>query len=334
MDNSLKENIITAFENRKQLKETLQAENTDAWRLFHGATEGRPGLTIDRFGAQVLIQSFRETLEPEEIKIIKDTVTENMDYPPAFVYNDRSGKQIQNIPLENEKDPRVPILCRELGIKYRIVGAHKGWDPLLFPDLRAARREVIKECEGKSVLNLFSYTCGVGIAAAANGASETWNVDFALSGLNYGKENAKLNNIPGDRIRFIQQDVIAVVRQLSGLGVKGKARRRKFMNFKHRRFDIVFLDPPTLAKSAFGTVDIIHDYQGLFKPSLLCVKPGGMLICTNHSPIVQLDKWLELMKRSAIKAGKEIKNIRVIQPEADYPSPDGKFPLKIAVVHV
>jgi hypothetical protein len=31
-------------------------EDTDAWRIFHGVTEGRPGLSIDRYGPLLLAQ--------------------------------------------------------------------------------------------------------------------------------------------------------------------------------------------------------------------------------------------------------------------------------------
>ena len=57
-------------------------------------------------------------------------------------------------------------IVHESGVKFLIRGRHAGQDPWLFLDLRAARRQVMAIAEGKSVLNLFAYTCGVGIAAA------------------------------------------------------------------------------------------------------------------------------------------------------------------------
>jgi hypothetical protein len=32
----------------------------------------------------------------------------------------------------------------------------------------------------------------------------------------------------------------------------------------------------TLTKTAYGSVDIVNDYQSLAKPAALCVTPGGM----------------------------------------------------------
>ncbi len=328
----LHELLTTAIIKRKPLEKKLLQEQTDTWRLFHGINEGFPGLTIDRYGSQILIQTFQGPLTDAEIKEIKETLVPTLDTPSTFVYNHREGKKAENIPLEGEPEPDTPGICRELGVKYRIKGVHRGIDPLLFLDLRVGRRYVTAHCKEKSLLNLFAYTCGVGTAAAVAGAKETWNVDFGASNLAYGKENAKLNDLPLHHIRFLHQDVLPVIRQLAGLGVKGKARKRRFMNFKPRQFDMVFLDPPTWAVSPFGAVDIVKDYQGLFKPALLCLTPGGRIICTNHAAPVQLEPWLEQLHRCAEKAGRPITSYEVLEPEPDFPSPDGRHPLKIVAI--
>ncbi len=333
-NDNLTQLIQAAFLKRADLIQKLEAEGTDTWRIFHGINEGCPGLTIDRYGKQVLIQSFREPLDDAEIKEIKAVVSHGLGFSPRFVYHDRSEKNLKDQDLERTAaSESSPVLseCRELGVTFQTVDIFRGQDPLLFIDLRSARRFLMKQSKGKSVLNLFAYTCGAGVAAAVAGAREVWNVDFAKSSLDYGRANALLNQITDERIRFIQQDVIAMLRQLSGLGIKGKARLRPIQKFTVRTFDIVFMDPPTLAKSAFGVVDIIRDYQGIFKPALLCVAPGGLLICTNHAPEVELEIWLDQLKRCAEKAGRPITDIQVIEPEPDFPSPDGKFPLKVAV---
>jgi len=330
--NQLVEKALNA---RTELIEKLKAEKTDTYRLFHGVTEGLPGLTIDRYGPQVLIQSFQPPLLTEnQVKEVKELISGHLGFEPVMVYNDRSGLGAQTLPLEGEPDPSTPYICEEFGVKYRVIGSHNGQDPLLYLDLRSGRRFLMAHCEGKSVLNLFAYTCGAGVAAAAAGADDVWNVDFSRPKLEYGKENAALNNIDDQKIRFVHQNVIPVIRQLSGLGLTGRARKKKCQRFNLGSFDMVFMDPPTFAKSPFGAIDIKRDYQGIFKPALLCVKPGGMLICTNHAAAVELDEWLQLLTNCAEKADRPIAKIEIIEPEPDFPSPDKRFPLKIAVCYI
>ena len=48
---------------RTALLDSLHAEGTDCYRLLHGAVEGLPGLTVDRYGPLLVIQTFRSPLD-------------------------------------------------------------------------------------------------------------------------------------------------------------------------------------------------------------------------------------------------------------------------------
>jgi 23S rRNA (cytosine1962-C5)-methyltransferase len=204
--------------------------------------------------------------------------------------------------------------------------------------MRVGRRFVLDHSEGKSVLNLFSYTCGVGICAALAGASEVWNVDFAERNLAVGADNAELNALDKEKIQFIQSDFFTAAKQLAGIPVKQRVRRgqkpRPFKKLEEKQFDLVYLDPPRWAKSHFGTVDLIRDYPSVLKPSLLAAKEGGTLVCTNNVAKVPMNEWLDTVQRCANKAGRPVKDFEILTPESDFPSPDGQHPLKIAVLQL
>ena len=101
-----------------------------------------------------------------------------------------------------------------------------------------------------------------------------------------------------------------------------------------RLFDIVVLDPPRRAKSPFGAVDTVNDYQSLFKPALMCTKPGGKMLVTNNVASVDAGQWTDSLNRCAIKAGRSIESIEMIVPDVDFPSLDGQHPLKMAWLSV
>lgn len=99
-------------------------------------------------------------------------------------YNDRSQSNslhFNALAPEQIAAAHEPRLFPEMGVTYRFQARHAGQDPWLFLDLRAGRRRVMQEIAGKSLLNLFAYTCGVGIAAAKAGAAHVVNVDFSES---------------------------------------------------------------------------------------------------------------------------------------------------------
>jgi hypothetical protein len=113
-----------------------------------------------------------------------------------------------------EQSALLPVVCREAGIQFVIVPRHRGQDPFLFLDLRNVRQWVRDHAVGKSVLNLFSYTCGVGLAAAFGGAQDVWNVDFGRACLDVGASNAALNRVA---VRWLGNDSGTGASSASGL---------------------------------------------------------------------------------------------------------------------
>lgn len=330
--------LAAALAERAGLIQQLTAENTNAYRLFHGATEGQPGLTVDRYGDIALVQTFHRSLEPAELA---DLVAFYLAAQPGLlvVYNDRSqsnsrvGNWLSSAAQQQAEQPRQ---IAELGVHYAFAARHPGQDPWLFLDLRAGRRRVLQLARGKSVLNLFAYTCGIGTAAATAGARQVVNVDFAQSSLAIGKQNAELNGLltlPS----FLKSDAFTALRQYAGLGQPQTVRGRRLPEFAKlapQQFDLVFLDPPRHAKSPFGVVDLVRDYAALLKPALLATAPGGTLLCCNNAAELPRDVWLDQVQRCAVKAGRPIREWQWIAPEADFPSPDGQPPLKILELQV
>jgi 23S rRNA (cytosine1962-C5)-methyltransferase len=329
--NELKTQLSQAWLNRSDLQQQWQEESTDCYRIFHGTNEGLPGTTLDRYGPLLILQTFHNSVSEDELEQVRQFSAET--FPNLhLVYNDRSrnNSRIETTNEVHELD-NLPMEASELGVKYRVQGRHQGQDPWLFLDLRSGRRYVKANSEGKTVLNLFSYTCGIGIAAGVGGAKRVVNVDFAESSLAVGMENAKLNKL--DQVEFIQSDVFPAIKQFANMPISVRRGKKlpKYPKHSPEQFDLVFLDPPRWAKSAFGNVDLIRDYQSLFKPSLLATKDGGQLICCNNVAQVDRDEWLESLKRCAIKAGRPLKSIEILLPDSDFPSPDGNPPLKIAI---
>lgn len=328
--------LAKALDARAPLLARLHAENTDAYRLFHGSVEGRSGLTIDRYGELLLVQSFHSPLLPAELEAIENFYA--TPFPGLVtIWNDRSqaNSRIGNPLSPAQLDAAMlPRLMHESGVAYRFQARHTGQDPWLFLDLRAARKRVMREAAGKSVLNLFAYTCGVGTAAAKAGADFVVNVDFADSSLAVGKENAQLNEL-SHRPRFIKSDAFAAMRQFAGIGQPQRVRGKPmppFPKLEARQFDLVFLDPPRYAKSAFGVVDLVNDYPSVFKPALLCVAEGGMLFACNNVAEVAREAWLDQLQRSAAKAGRPVRAAEWIEPEEDFPSMDAQPPLKTVLL--
>ncbi|MBQ7568224.1 class I SAM-dependent methyltransferase [bacterium] len=340
VDNGLSVLLRQADARRSELRRRFHAEGTNAWRVFHGIAEGRPGLTVDRYGEYLLAMVFFDDLASAEWEALKEYANSEQlrlvvwarqgKAKSAVLYADTSSDGAA--PLAQGADWSLEALCREQGQTFAVASFSHGKDPYLFLDFRAGRRWLRSHAlPGMCVLNLFAYTCTAGVAAAANGAAVT-NVDFSRWCLEIGRRNAEINGIPAARFKTWQEDVFPIVRQLSQLGVKGRAARRRYMRVEPQSFDIIVLDPPTVANSAFGRVDLQNDYASMLKPCLLCLAEGGSILATNHHAQVTWEEWRAVLERTAVKIGLPAPSIERIYPDADFPSCDGEHPLKLAVL--
>jgi 23S rRNA (cytosine1962-C5)-methyltransferase len=328
--------VGAGIEKRRALLEACARAGTDCVRLFHGIAEGAPGATVDRYGPVLLVQTWRGPLADGELDAIADVVNGALGTTLTPCWNHRGEGPGGS--ARDDAELRAPI-GHELGIAYDVRPRHRGQDPLLFLDLRVGRRWMKDAARDRTVLNLFAYTCGVGVAALAGGARTVVNVDFARSALAVGEANAA--RLVGDdaeraeRFVTVTDDVIPVVRQYAGLGMPTRGKRaRPYTRRAAERFDLVVLDPPRWAKGSFGAVDVVRDYASLFKPALLATAPGGTVLATNHVPEVERADWLAALERCAAKAGRPLAALETLEPEDDFPSTDGRHPLKIALARV
>ena len=334
---ALDQALRAALNNRHDLLAELHQQGTDCYRLFHGSQEGAGGLTIDRYGPQLLVQSFHQHLSRDELLQLAEQCQSSLGEDLLLVYNDRSqgNSRIDRSDPVYQAEPAAleDLVGHEWGLNYRVRGRHAGQDPLLFLDLRNARGWVKQHSASKSVLNLFAYTCGVGLSAAAGGAREVLNLDFAEGNLAVGRENGALNPALAP-MQFIQSDYFPAIRQLAGLPISARRGHKlpDYPRLAQRQFDLVLLDPPAWAKSAFGTVDLLRDYQSLLKPAILATADDGVLICCNNLAKVSMPDWREQVLRCAEKLGRPVREWQVLPPANDFPSLDGQPPLKTLIL--
>ena len=104
------------------------------------------------------------------------------------------------------------------------------WD-FIMKTIRGAKRPV-------NVLNLFAYTGGATLAAAAAGAS-VCHVDAAKGMVAWAKENAKSSGLENAPIRWIVDDC--------GKFVEREIRRG-------RRYEAIIMDPPSYGRGPSGEI--------------------------------------------------------------------------------
>jgi 23S rRNA (guanine2445-N2)-methyltransferase / 23S rRNA (guanine2069-N7)-methyltransferase len=162
--------------------------------------------------------------------------------------------------------------------RYRFLVNFKDYlDTGLFLDHRLTRRRIGELAVGRTFLNLFAYTGTATVYAAGGGAAASTTVDMSRTYLDWAKRNLALNGLAGPQHAFVQADCLAWLEE------QGRAA--------HRRYGLIFVDPPTLSRSKRMSreFDVQRDHARLLEMCGRLLEPGGILVFSNNFQKFRLD---------------------------------------------
>lgn len=156
----------------------------------------------------------------------------------------------------------------------------ENWDWIRATILRAMNGDATP-----SVLNLFGYTGGASLAAAAAGAS-VCHVDSSKVAVTWARDNAALSGLAKKPIRWIVDDArIFVARELR----------------RGARYDAIMLDPPTFGHGAKKELwKIEHDLSALLHSCKQLLSPHPLFFLVNgyaagYSPLAYFNNVNAMM---------------------------------------
>ncbi len=143
-----------------------------------------------------------------------------------------------------------------------------------------------------TILNLFAYTGGASMALAKDGHTVT-HVDSSKPAIGWAKENAVLNHLPSDAIRWILDDAADFVRK--------EVKRGKI-------YDAIILDPPAFGHSPTGkTWRIERDLPPLLEGCIKLLSPSpAFLILNSYSEQTRPEEHARLISSLLTKRRPEL----------------------------
>ncbi len=233
------------------------------YRLLHGYGEGVDGLTIDRYEDAAAIR-YRSDIEPRLPAIAGALVTAG-DFTLITARHRRFGSEPRAL-VGDIGTERVEK--REGDLRLLLHFSRRG-NPGIYLDARPIREWLMKNSADRRVLNLFSFTGSLGIAAARGGAASVVHVDSHGPTLAWAKANCELNGLPVDDRDFARINVYQHLRKQSN---------------GRRRYGGIILDPPPGPSSPRGK-DRSPGERGVAALAPLAARtlePGGWLLCFLH----------------------------------------------------
>lgn len=283
----------------------LPNDECTGYRLINSEGDGLPGLIVDVFGDVVRMQVATAGMR----RRIEDLI--------GHVARVTLARTVLDVPLDRQSEegfvseggvlrgPEVASLSfKDRGFELNIPCEMTQKTGYYF-DQRDNRTWVEAHANGRSVLDAFSYVGAMGFGAARGGATHVLSMDSSTTAITVGARHALAFGTQ-ERHGFVREDV-----------KRGLERLRA----ENRRFGMVILDPPKLAKSARDIDNARRAYRKLNANGATLVEQGGVLVTCSCSGAMKLDDFLRTVALGAADVGRTLTLLRVGEQAADHPVP-------------
>ena len=279
-------------------------DETNAYRLVHGESDGLPGLIVDRFNQAIVLQAFSAGMDIH-IQLICDVLQELLNPTVIIVRNESPLRELEGLPLykdivRGEKSETVQTI-HDAGITYE-VNLFEGQKTGFFLDQRENRRIIRKFAENAEVLDVFTNDGGFALNALYGGAHSAILVDASKEALQRADSNSQLNQFR--EYSLVAADAFDTLDQM----VESK-----------ESFNLVVLDPPSFTKSRKNLPGALKAYKRLNKLGLQLVKNGGFLATASCSHHVSEEDFLQSVHQAALSAGCQLRLIHKNSQPFDHP---------------
>jgi 23S rRNA (cytosine1962-C5)-methyltransferase len=291
------------------LRQHLFDDQTTGYRLIHGESDAWPGLVLDRYDLTLVLKLYTAAWLPR-LDSIADLITARLR-PDRLVL--RLSRNIQDIALDQFRksdgeliygDPlTAPVRFLESGLRFEIDVA-RGQKTGFFLDQRENRRHVAALAHGRKVLNVFSFSGAFSLYAARGGATAVTDLDLSRHALDSATRNFSLN-----------QDACACPHEL----VQADAFEW-LSNNERRKFDMIILDPPALAKRHIERAGALSAYRTLALSAIKHLNPGGILVACSCSAHVTAEEFFQLVRNAADQSRRQSKELLTTYQPPDHPA--------------
>jgi 23S rRNA (cytosine1962-C5)-methyltransferase len=274
------------------------------YRLVHAEADGLPGLVVDRF-ADVLVCQLNSAGTARLEEPLLDALQSVLAPRAVVLRNDSPVRELEGLALETRVasgEVEAPIELVENGLTYLadpLAGQKTGW----YYDQRDNRTFAARLAQGGRVLDLYSYSGGFAVAAAAAGASAVLAIDRSQSGLDLARASAERNGLAG-LLTTERQDGFAALDALAA---------------DRQRFDLVIADPPAFVRSKRELKPGLRGYRKLARACGVLVAEAGFLViaCCAHN--VPAEAFADEVHRGLRDAARGARLLRHAGAGPDHP---------------
>jgi 23S rRNA (cytosine1962-C5)-methyltransferase len=277
---------------------------TENCRLVFGEADSLPQLIIDKFNDYFVIQTMALGIDKWKHAIVNAL---NQVFEPRGIYerNDVPVRELEGLPqtkgfLSAPFDTNIMI--RENGLNFH-VDLENGQKTGYFLDQTDNRRAISNIVRNGDILGAFTYTGTFEIHAAHYGAKSVLGLDISEKAVRQAAMNAQLNGLE-NICRFETANAFDVLKQWSN---------------EKKQYDVVMLDPPAFTKSRETIQKAITGYKEINLRGMKLIRPGGFLVTSSCTSLVNPDLFLQIIDMAAMDARRKIRQVVFQSQASDHP---------------
>lgn len=273
-------------------------------RLVFGEADSMPQLIIDKFNDYFVLQTLTLGMDKWKPAIVKAL---NQIFRPKGIYerNDVPVRELEGLlPVKGflSEPFDTKIVISENGLRF-YVDIENGQKTGYFLDQQDNRRCIQHIVNGADVLGAFTYTGTFEIHAAHYGAKSVLGLDISENAVLQATKNAALNGVE-NRCKFLTANAFDVLKQWSK---------------EEKKYDVVMLDPPAFTKSRETIQKAITGYKEINLRGMKLIRPGGFLVTSSCTNLVNPELFLQIIELAARDARKKIRQVIYQTQSADHP---------------
>lgn len=253
------------------------------YRAVYGDSDYLPGLVIDRYGEQLVVQISAAGMDQLLDPMLQ--ACEAVFKPRGIILkNNHANRELEGLEQELQTLGEVPQHLRLIENQTvfevpAIAGQKTGW----FYDHRVNRAQLRPWVVGKKVLDVFSYLGGWGVQAAQAGAQSVTCVDSSAAAIEGLVHNAQLNQC-AERVSGVCGKAIDVLKQMVA---------------EKEQFGVVILDPPAFIKKRKDQKSGEAAYRHINELALRLLGKEGLLVSASCSMGLSQEKLREIVRGAA-----------------------------------
>lgn len=261
-------------------------------------------LIVDRYEDVCVIQTLALGMDVRK-DAIAAAVRDILGTGKMYERNDSRARELEGLEQRSGflgGEFPTEFWVKENGLSFRVDVA-RGQKTGLFLDQRENHKAIAPWCDGARVLDVFCYTGGFAVHAAAFGAREVLAVDSSSLALETGRLNAAENGLE-ERISFVEGNAFDVLRRLEAEG---------------ERFDLVIVDPPAFAPGKRAVEAAYRGYKEVNLRAMRILAPAGILVTCSCSYHMRPDAFTTMLADAAADAGREARLVEMRTQAKDHP---------------